>query len=120
MPFAFRVIIFGCGLLLLILVIELVRSNRLREELSISWFFISFALILCSVGDIIMDPLAFKLGISYPPALVFACFALLLILASLYFSVVISNLKGKIKELTQKIVLMEYEMNKNNSNKNNK
>lgn len=112
MSFAFRVIIFGCGLMLLILVIELVRSNRLREELSISWFFISFALILCSVGDIIMDPFAFKLGISYPPALVFACFALLLILASLYFSVVISNLKGKIKELAQKIALMEYEIHK--------
>jgi tellurite resistance protein TehA-like permease len=112
MPFAFRIILFGCGLLLLILVIELVRRNRLREELSISWFFISFGLLISAVADLIIDPLAFKLGINYPPALVFACLALLLILASLYFSVVISDLKGKIKELTQKIALMEYKINK--------
>lgn len=118
MSLEFRLIISGCGVLLFILVFALVRSNKLREELSISWFLIAFALIISAVADLIIDPIAFKLKISYPPALVFAFFIFLLVLALLYFSVVISGLKGKVKELTQKIALMEFEMQEKNRKKN--
>lgn len=118
MSLGFRLIIAGCGLLLFIIIFALVRSGKLREELSISWFLIALALILTSVADFIIDPLAFRLKISYPPALIFALFIFLLVLAFLYFSVVISSLKGRVKELTQKIALMEFEMKEKESKKN--
>lgn len=110
MSLEFRLIITGCGILLFILIFALVRSGKLREELSISWFLIALALMFSSIADFIIDPLALRLKISYPPALVFAFFLFLLVLAFLYFSVVISGLKGKVKELTQKIALIEFEM----------
>jgi len=50
------------------------------------------------------------MGISYPPVLVFVIISFLLVLALLYFSVVGSDLKGKNKELSQKIALMEYKL----------
>ncbi len=110
MSLEFRLIISGCGILLFILVFALVRTNKLREELSISWFLIAIVMMIIAMADMIIDPIAFKLKISYPPALIFAIFIFFLVLAFLYFSVVISSLKSRVKELTQKIALLEFEM----------
>ena len=111
MSFGIRAIIFGLSVILLAVIFELVRRKRFREELSIAWFFVGVLLLASSVADIIIDPLAKRLGIGYPPALVFVWIIFCLVLALLYFSSVISDLKGKIKELGQKIALLEFEVN---------
>lgn len=103
------------GLILFIAIFELVRRKRFREELSITWFAVAIALMASSVADKVIDPFAKRLGIGYPPALVFAWIIFCLILALLYFSSVISDLTGKIKELSQKIALLESEMEKRDS-----
>ena len=113
MSFGMRTIVFGMGVVLFLIIFELVRRERFREELSITWFFVSLVLMASSVADIIIDPFAKKLGIGYPPALVFAWIMFCLIIALLYFSSVISDLKGKLKELSQKIAIMEFEIDKN-------
>ena len=107
-----RLLLVGFGLVLFFFVFELVRRGRFREELSITWFAISILLMASSVADYLIDPIARRIGIGYPPALVFAWILFCLIIALLYFSAVISDLKGKIKELSQKIALMEYEIDK--------
>ncbi|MDA8079754.1 MAG: DUF2304 domain-containing protein, partial [Nitrospiraceae bacterium] len=70
MSFGIRAIIFGLSVILLAVIFELVRRKRFREELSIAWFFVGVLLLASSVADIIIDPLAKRLGIGYPPALV--------------------------------------------------
>ncbi|GAB4415729.1 MAG: hypothetical protein OHK0032_11890 [Thermodesulfovibrionales bacterium] len=107
-----RIVILIIGTFLFITILELVRRRKFREELSIVWLLIGFGLILASFADLIVDPLAFKLGISYPPALVFMLIFFLFVLVILYFSIVVSDLKGKNKELSQKIALMEYKLGK--------
>lgn len=107
-----RLILVGFGLALFVLIFELVRRGRFREELSITWFAVSILLMASSVADKLIDPVARIIGIGYPPALVFAWILFCFIIALLYFSAVISDLKGKIKELSQKIALMEYEIEK--------
>jgi hypothetical protein len=113
MSLGIRLILVGFGLALFALIFELVRRGRFREELSLTWFAVSILLMASSVADRLIDPIARKIGIGYPPALVVAWILFCLIIALLYFSAVISDLKGKIKELSQKIALMEYEMEKN-------
>jgi hypothetical protein len=113
MSFGIRLIIFGLGLILSMIIFELVRRRKFREELSLIWFIIGIAIMASSVADLIVDPLARKIGISYPPALVFVWVIFFLILALLYFSTVISDLKSKVKELSQKIALIEFKLDKN-------
>jgi hypothetical protein len=113
MSWEIRIIILGLGAVVFVMIFELVRRQRLREELSIIWFAVGILLMMGSVADLIIDPIAKKLGIGYPPALVFVWMLFCLIIALLYFSAVISDLKGKIKELSQKMALMEYEVDKN-------
>jgi len=112
MAFSVRVFIFLVGIFLFVVIFELVRRKRFREELSITWLFIGIGLIFSSFADLLIDPLAFRLGISYPPILVFLIIFFLLVLAILYFSIVVSDLKSKNKELSQKMALMEYKLSK--------
>ena len=112
MAFSVRGFIFLIGIFLFILILELVRRKKFREELSIIWLLIGFGLIFSSFADLVIDPLARRMGISYPPALVFMIISFLLVLALLYFSIIVSDLKGKNKELSQKIALMEYKFSK--------
>jgi tellurite resistance protein TehA-like permease len=112
MPLGIRIILFVFGVVLFAIIFELVRRRRFREEMSIAWFGVAIALMASSAADKIIDPFAKSLHIGYPPALVFAWIIFCLILALLYFSSVISDLKGKIKELSQKIALMELEIDK--------
>ena len=117
MSFGLRVTIFLLGLTLFLIIFEMVRRKKFREEISIAWFVVGLALMASSVADIVVDPLARKLGIGYPPALVFVWVIFFLILALIYFSYVISDLKGKVKELSQKIALLEYELERKSDRK---
>ncbi len=112
MSLGIRIILLGLGVVLFGIIFELVRRRRFREELSIAWFAVSLTLMASSFGDKLIDPLAHRIGIGYPPALVFAWLIFCFILALLYFSSVISDLKGKIKELSQKIALIEQAIDK--------
>jgi hypothetical protein len=110
--FGVRLFILLFGVLLFITTFELVRRKKFREELSLGWLLVGLGLMLSSFADLIIDPLAFKLGISYPPALAFIIVVLLLVLVMLYFSIAVSDLKSRNKELSQKIALMEYKLSK--------
>lgn len=115
MSLSARIIILAAGLGLFIFIFELVRKKRFREELSIMWLLLSLIIAAGSVIDIIIDPLAKKLGIYYPPALVFMLLIMVLIISFFYFSLITSDLKSKVKELTQKVALLEFELREQNS-----
>lgn len=110
MSFAARLIILIMGIGLFLWVFELVRKKKFREELSIIWLFIAVIIMAGSQLDKIIDPIATRIGIHYPPVLVFMIIIFFLIVALLYFSLVTSDLKNKVKELTQKMALLEYEI----------
>jgi hypothetical protein len=110
MTFSVRLFIFLSGVLLFITIFELVRRKKFREELSLGWLLVGLGVMLSSFADLVIDPLALKLGVSYPPALAFIIVILLLVLVMLYFSIAVSDLKGRTKELSQKIALMEYRL----------
>lgn len=110
MNLTLRILIFLSGLSLFLIIFRLLRRRRFREELSILWLLISITLGLGSVADLVIDPLAFMLGINYPPALIFLIFFFIVVLTMFYFSIVVSDLKSKNKELSQKLALMEYKI----------
>ena len=112
MSFQVRLLIFGVGLGLFILVFSLVRRGRFREELSVVWLLIGITAMLASGADLVLDRVASKLGVGYPPVLGFVMLLLVLILGFLYFSVVASDLKTGLKELAQQNALLEHELRK--------
>lgn len=118
MTLGIRVVIFLIGILLFLTILELVRKRKFREELSIIWLLVGFGLMFGAFADMIIDPLARRLKVGYPPALLIILVFFMLIVGLLYFSLVVSDLKGKLKELSQKVALMEYKLNREKQTKN--
>ncbi len=111
MPIEQKIFSVVVGLCILIIILELIRRRKLREEYSWFWILTGLAVFLLSA----LDPLVlFIMGLVKAKAatsIVYMLGIIFLLLLNLHFSVAISNLKTRIKELTQKIALMETEQN---------
>ena len=108
----FRIQIIGIigSIFLLFLVIELIRRGKLRIEFSLLWFFISVLFLFVSIFRSLLDKFSYLVGIGYPPSALFLILLLGLIMILIHFSTVISNLKEAKKILTQRVGLLEIEI----------
>ena len=92
---------------LLGVVLELVRSRRLREQYSLLWIFTAAILLLLSGWRGLLDRLAASVGIHYPPSALFLVGFGFFLVILLHFSIVHSTLAKRVKELTQEIALLK-------------
>ena len=94
---------------LLLIVLELVRSRRLQERYSLLWIFTAAVLLLLSCWRGLLDRFAFVVGIHYPPSALFLVGLGFFLVILLHFSVVHSGLAEQVKELGQRLAMMEEE-----------
>jgi hypothetical protein len=96
----------------LVAVIELIRRGRLKEKYSLLWLFASSVLLLLSASRGLLNYISRLLGVFYPPSLLFLLAFLFLLLITLHFSVVVSGLSEKNKQLAQELAMLRQEMNR--------
>lgn len=96
---------------LVIIVLELIRSRRLRERYALLWLATGIVLaVLCAWRDG-LNTIASWVGIrSYPPAVLFAVGILFILAVLLHYSTVISRLSDQNVLLAQKLALLEQEL----------
>jgi hypothetical protein len=89
---------------------ELIRKERLREEYSILWLFTGAAIFVFSLWpEFFLSRFFTKItGVFYLSAVVMIAFLFLLLIV-FHFSVVISKLTDRNKELAQRHALLELE-----------
>lgn len=92
---------------LLLLVIDLVRRQKLTEEYSLIWILSALALFVLSLWRDILHVTARWLGVYYPPAVLLLVLVFSVFVASLYFSVVISGQRRQIEHLVEELALLE-------------
>jgi hypothetical protein len=97
---------------LLLFTLELIRKKRLREEYSILWLSTGLATLVFSLAPMFFLTNFFSriTGLYYLSAAVLIIFLFLLLIV-LHFSVVISKLTDRNKELAQQHALLEFELN---------
>lgn len=100
------------SILIILFLIELVRSRRLKESYSLLWFGIAFVFLLFSLWRDLLTYVASLMGVDYPPAALFLILIMGLYLLSVHFSVIISRLSEKNKNLSQEIGLMNLKIKK--------
>jgi hypothetical protein len=107
-----RSIIFaiGASVIALLVILELVRRRRLREEYSLLWLGTAIVMLVVGVWRDLLHGLAITVGIIYPPNLLFLLAALFLLFIQLYFSTVITKLTQENKEIAQQVALLRYEV----------
>jgi hypothetical protein len=94
----------------MLIVVELIRRGRLKEKYSLLWLLAAGILLMLSVSRELLEYLSRLAGIYYAPSFLFLVAFLFLLLITLHFSVVISGLSEKNKQLAQEIALLRLEM----------
>ncbi len=110
MPIRNKIVALALGIGMLLLIIELVRRRKLREEYSWLWLMTGSAIILLTLWFDLLKWITYLVGAITPSSTIFLCAFLFLILISLHFSVVISRLANRNKELAQRYALLELEL----------
>ncbi|HYO89547.1 MAG TPA: DUF2304 domain-containing protein [Candidatus Limnocylindrales bacterium] len=94
----------------LVLVIELVRRRKLREDYSLLWMVTAVAVLLLSLSRPIYDQIAILVGVvTYPPALMFAVAILFVLIILLHYATVLTKLSAENKRLAQELALLRHE-----------
>jgi hypothetical protein len=96
---------------LVLIVLELIRSRRLRERYALLWLATGIVLaVLCAWRDG-LNTIAGWVGIrSYPPAVLFAVGILFILAVLLHYSTVISRLSDQNVLLAQKLALLQQQL----------
>lgn len=95
---------------LLVIVLELVRRRRLVEEYSLLWVLAAAALIGVSLRRDALDGVAGWLDVHYPPAVLVLLLILIVFIASLCFSVILSRQQQQIERLIDETAIIAADL----------
>jgi ABC-type uncharacterized transport system YnjBCD permease subunit len=98
---------------LILIVLELIRSRRLRERYALLWLATGLVLTALSLWRGGLNTMAGWVGVrTYPPAVLFAVGILFVVAVLLHYSTVISRLSDQNVMLAQRLALLETELRK--------
>ncbi len=100
------------SLIFLLMVLDSVRRQRLREAYALIWIFLAVGMILISLWTDILKFISDILGILYPPATLFLLLLVGILLLLFQYSIVISMHHERILRLTQEIALLKERLNR--------
>jgi len=110
MPIRNQIVALLVGFGMLFLIIELVRRRKLREEYSWLWLMTGSVILLLALWFDLLKWVTQVVGAVTPASTIFLFAFLFLIFISLHFSVVISKLTDRNKELAQRYALLALEI----------
>jgi len=108
MPIAQKVFAIISSLAILIIIVELVRQRKLREDYSWLWIVTGFTIIILSLWYDLLVFFTHLIGAVLPTTTLFIFGLLFLVLISLHFSVKISKLSNQVKDLTQNLAILNF------------
>jgi hypothetical protein len=95
------------SVVLLGIVIELIRTRRLRERYALLWLVTAGVILVFAAWRSGLHDLSRALGVAYPPNALFVLAILFMLILLLHFSTVISKLSDRSTMLTQRLALLE-------------
>lgn len=102
-----RIFSLATGFIILILILELVRRRKLKEEYSWLWLLGGSLIALVVIKYELLGLISRLIGAKVETTTLFIFSILFLIIVNLYYSVKISSLSDQVKNLTQKLSILE-------------
>jgi hypothetical protein len=106
MPLRQKVVVILLSVGLIILIFELVRRRKLREEYSWLWMLTGVVIFILAVWHNLLVFITHLIGAALPTSTLFFFGAFFLILINLYFSVKISTVTDRLNKVTQELALL--------------
>lgn len=101
------------AIIILLYVVNSVRKKRFSIKESFWWIVASVIMLLLAIFPHSIDWIAQKIGVAYPPSLLFVACIIFLILINFRDSKRISELQTKVIELGQELSILKEKVNKN-------
>ena len=109
-PLTVSIVASIASVILLLVVLELIRSRRLRERYALLWLLTGVVLLVLSAWRGGLNTIASWVGVeTYPPAILGAVGALFILIVLLHYSTVISRLSDQNTILAQRLALLEQQ-----------
>lgn len=89
----------------LVTIVYMVRRGRLRAKYSFLWLIVGTVLLVFSAVPGLLDRTALKIGIFYPPAMLFLGAIMLLLFIAVHFSWELTRLEARTRTLTEELAL---------------
>ena len=112
MPIRQKIVAMLIAAFLFFIIINLIRRRRLKEEYSWLWFLAGLVIIVLTMWYDLLVKLTQFIGAVMPTSTLFFFTFLFLILVCLQFSVSISELSDKIKNLAQELAILKCKLDK--------
>lgn len=106
------------SILFLLLIIELVRKNKLLEKYSLLWIFFGLILLVLSSTPFFIEKIAAFLDIKYAPSVLFLFGMVYLMIYNLHITVTFSKQSEKLTRLTQEVAILAEKMENADKQKN--
>ena len=100
------------GAVLLLVIFQLIRKNKLLEQYSLLWIASAILLLVMAVWQDVLIKLSYLIGIYYPPSALFLVAIICGLVIALHFSVVVSGLKRQNNKLAQEVALLQSDLEK--------
>jgi hypothetical protein len=104
-----RILTIGGAFVILLMVVELVRRRKLKEEYSVLWVGTAVLTLLVSIWFSLLRTVTDAIGAVSPASTLFFFGLLFCIVLLLHFSVRISSLERRLTTLVQEVGLMAVE-----------
>ena len=95
---------------IILLVFQLIRQRKLREEYALLWFGASVALIVVSLWRGGLEMAARLAGVSYAPSVLFLGAIVLGFFLAMHYSISLSRLAEQNKRLAQELALLRQRL----------
>ena len=109
-PLRLSVIADFASILLLLIVLELIRSRRVRERYALLWLLTAVVLLVLSLWRSGLEKISSLVGIAYPPSALFVLGSVFIVVLLLHYSTVISRLSDQNTILAQRLALLESKL----------
>jgi hypothetical protein len=109
-PFRVSITAAIAAVILLLVVLELIRSRRLQERYALLWLLTGVVIFVLAVWRSLLGKASDLVGIAYPPSALFILAAFFILLVLLHYSTVISRLAEQNTTLAQRLALLEHEL----------
>jgi hypothetical protein len=109
-PLRVSIVAAVAALVLLLVILELIRSRRLQERYALLWLLTGLVIFVLAIWRGLLADVSDAVGIAYPPSALFVLAAFFILVVLLHYSTVISKLSDQNRILAQRLALLEREL----------
>ena len=110
MTLQLRIILFILVIMALILFFHRIKNQKLALQYSLSWLFLLLVLMIVIIFPGILNVVTHAVGIELPINMIFFLGFIFTLLIIYNLTAAISKISNEVKDLTQKIALLEKEL----------